>query len=154
MSRVITQGTPPDPARLYDMSDKAARKVARQAGNAALNVVRPRIPRQTGAAARETRVRVRTDIEGHHVTVGPSKNVAWRVKFVEDGTGLYGPRHRPIRPRHAKAFRLPGGVEVAYVRGQRAQHTFRDAKPAADRAFMEAFRAGLGEIDRAIRAAA
>lgn len=154
MSGVITEGRPPDPARLFEVSDRAARKVAREAGNAALGVVRPRIPRQTGRAAQETRVRVRSDIEGHHVTVGPSKNVAWRVKFVEDGTGIYGPRHRVIRPRRARAFTLPGGVEVASVRGQRARHMFRESKPAADRAFAEAFRAGLAEVDRAMKAAA
>lgn len=154
MSRVIREGEPLDPARMFETSDRAARKVARQAGTAALEVVRPRIPRRSGRAAQETRVRVRTDIEGHHVTVGPSKNVAWRVKFVEGGTGLYGPRHKVIRPRHSKAFRLPGGVEVTSVKGQRARHMFRESKPAADRAFAEAFRSGLGEIDRALKAAA
>lgn len=154
MSRVITDGEALEPHRLFEAADREARQIARQAGNAALAVVRPRIPRASGQAAAQTKVRVRTDIEGHHVTVGPTKAVAWRVRFFEEGTGVYGPRHRPIRPRHKKAFRLPGNVEVASVRGQRARHTFRDARPAADAAFQDAFRAGLRELDGAIRRAA
>lgn len=147
-------GRLPDPAAAFHAADQAARKVARAAGAAALAVVQPRIPRATGQLAAETRVRVRTDIEGHHVTVAPSKKVAWRARYVEAGTGVYGPRHQPIRPRKAKAFRLPGGVEVSSVRGQRARHIYRDAKPAADRAFQGVWRAGMAEIDAAIRRAA
>ena len=154
MSRIVTSGRPLDPARIFQAQDQAARKVARQAGQAALAVVRPRIPRQTGRGAEQTRVRVRTDIEGHHVTVGPSRDVAWRLKFVESGTGIYGPRHQLIRPRHAQSFRLPGGVQVEHVRGQRARHMFRSSKPAADRAFEEAVRAGLAELDAAAHRAA
>lgn len=154
MSRIIREGEPPNPAGLFEAADRAARKVARDAGNAALAVVRPRIPRASGQAAEQTRVRVRTDIEGHHVTVGPSKKVAWRARYFEEGTGIYGPRHRPIRPRKAKAFRLPGGIEVASVKGQRPRHTYRDSKPAADAAFQAAFEAGLRDIDAEIRRSA
>ena len=151
MSRIIRDGEPLNPAGLFDAADQAARRVARDAGNAALAAVKPRIPRATGQAAANTKVRVRTDIEGHHVTVGPSKAVAWRARYFEEGTGVYGPRRRPIRPRKAKAFRLPGGKEFAEVKGQRARHTFRDSKPAADAAFQAAFDAGLRDIDTAIR---
>lgn len=154
MGGVTHTGTPPDPAAMFRAADRAAREVARQAGNAALQVVRPRIPRQSGQAASQTRVRVRSDIEGHHVTVGPSKAVAWRVRFFEEGTGIYGRKGRPIRPRRAKAFRLPGGIEVAEVKGQRARHTFRDSKPAADAAFAREFEAGLALLDRRITEAA
>lgn len=154
MGGVTRTGEPPDPGAMHRAAEEAARKVARAAGEAALAVVKPRVPRQSGQAAAQTRVRVRSDIEGHHVTVGPSKQVAWRVKFFEEGTGIYGRKHRPIRPRRARAFRLPGGIEVAEVKGQRARHTFRDAKPAADAAFAREFEAGLREIDRAVEAAA
>ena len=154
MSGVIHTGAPPDPGVLFRAADGAAREVARRAGRAALEVVQPRIPRQSGQAAAQTRVRVRSDIEGHHVTVGPTKAVAWRVRFFEEGTGIYGHRHKPIRPRRAKAFRLPGGVEVASVRGQRARHTFRSAKPAADAAFAREFEAGLRTLDERVTRAA
>jgi len=154
LSGVIHTGAPPDPGVLFRAADGAAREVARRAGQAALQVVQPRIPRQSGQAAAQTKVRVRSDIEGHHVTVGPSKAVAWRVKFFEEGTGIYGPRHRPIRPRHAKAFRLPGGREAASVRGQRARHTFRQAKPGADAAFAREFEAGLRTLDERVTRAA
>lgn len=153
MSRIVTEGQPPNPARMFDAADRAARKVARDAGNAALAVVKPRIARATGRAAEQTRVRVRSDIEGHHVTVGPSKQVAWRARYFEEGTGVYGPRHRPIRPRKAKAFRLPGGREYAEVKGQRARHTFRDSRAAADAAFSAAFQEGLRTVDQEIRRA-
>lgn len=154
MTGLELHGTPPDPAAAFHAADRAARNVARKAGRAALAVVAPRIPRATGQLAAETKVRVRTDIAGHHVTVGPSRKVAWRARYVERGTGIHGPTGRPIRPRHAKAFRLPGGIEVATVRGQRARHIYRDAKPAADRAFQDAWRAGMADLDRAIRGAA
>lgn len=40
---------------------------------------------------------------------------AW---YVHDGTGVYGPRGRPIRPVHAKVlrFELKGGRGVVYAR--------------------------------------
>lgn len=153
MSGVIHTGSPPDPGALFRAADGAAREVARRAGRAALEVVQPRIPRASGQSAAQTRVRVRSDIEGHHVTVGPTKAVAWRVRFFEEGTGIYGPRHRPIRPRKAKAFRLPGGREYAEVKGQRARHTFRDSRAAADAAFAAAFQEGLRTVDQEIRRA-
>lgn len=146
-------GEPPNPARLFDATDRATRAVARKAGRAALEVVKPRVPRASGQAAENTRVTVRSDVEGHHVTVGPSKRVSWRVRFFEGGTGIYGPKGRPIVPRRAQAFRLPGGIEVASVRGQRARHTFQAARPAADAAFDAAFVRGVEDIDAAARRA-
>lgn len=139
--RVETVGTGPDPLTAFRALDRHAAAAARQAGRDAVAVVQPMIPRRTGQAAAQTKARVKKVPEGYLITVGPSKRVAWRVKFFEVGTGIYGPRHRPIRPRRAKAFRLPGGIEVAQVKGQRAQHTFRRARPRMDAAVQAAFRA-------------
>ncbi len=40
------------------------------------------------------------------------------ARFVHDGTGIYGPRRRPIRPKRAKmlAFRPKGGRTVVFAR--------------------------------------
>lgn len=44
------------------------------------------------------------------------------ARWLQEGTGLYGPLRRPIRPRYAKALRIPTPSGVIYrssVRGMR-----------------------------------
>lgn len=57
------------------------------------------------------------------------------ARYVHDGTGLFGPRRRLIRPRRAKALTfVPRGgrrVFVRYVRGMRPNAFLKDALPAA-----------------------
>lgn len=37
--------------------------------------------------------------------------------YHQRGTGIYGPRKQPIKPVHAKALRLPGGIFRSSVKG-------------------------------------
>ncbi len=66
------------------------------------------------------------------VKVGPK---VFYGAYVEFGTGIYGPEHRPIRPRRKKAlaFTTRSGerVIVAFVRGMRPRPFMRPALPAA-----------------------
>lgn len=59
------------------------------------------------------------------------------ARFVHDGTGIYGPRHRPIRARagHLLVFRASNGKRVyaKQVRGQRPNKFLLDSLPAATR---------------------
>lgn len=60
------------------------------------------------------------------------------ARYIHDGTGIYGPRRRMIRPRTAKFLRFTpkGGRGVVYaraVRGIAPNHFLRDALPAARR---------------------
>lgn len=67
------------------------------------------------------------------VTVGT--NVAY-ARYVHDGTGIYGPRRRPIRPRRGKYLRFRprgsrGYVYVREVRGMAPNPFLADALAAA-----------------------
>jgi hypothetical protein len=71
----------------------------------------------------------------------PIVYVGTNVKYgilVHNGTGLYGPRHRMIRPRRAKflRFRIHGRGRWIYarqVRGMRPNHFLTNALHAAGR---------------------
>jgi len=69
---------------------------------------------------------------GARVRIGTNRK---KAVFVHRGTGLYGPRHQLIRPRHAKVlrFRVKGGgvVFVRFTRGMRPNHFLTDALKAA-----------------------
>ena len=67
------------------------------------------------------------------VLVGTNVNYA---RFVHDGTGVYGPKHAPIRPRRAKFLRFrPRGskrwVYARQVKGMRPNRFLLNALPAA-----------------------
>lgn len=67
------------------------------------------------------------------VLVGTSVRYA---RWVHDGTGIYGPRRTPIRPRRAKflRFRPKGSSRYVYarsVRGMKPNPFLRNALPAA-----------------------
>lgn len=58
-------------------------------------------PVDTGRLRSSINVRLRPGIRGVVVEVGTSLDYAM---FQHDGTGVYGPRHRMIRPRRAKVM--------------------------------------------------
>ena len=68
------------------------------------------------------------------VIVGTNVNYA---RFVHDGTGIYGPHGRPIRPRHAKVLRWRGRTGrimfARSVKGMRPNPFLRNALHAARR---------------------
>lgn len=71
-------------------------------------------PRRTGRLAGSIYVRMRPGILGPKVQVGTSLKYA---RWQHDGTGIYGPRHRPITPK--RRGRRRGSVLVFDWRGQR-----------------------------------
>lgn len=87
-----------------------------------------RINSRTGTLARSITVdTVRGSDGGVGVRIGSSLSYA---KFVHDGTGIYGPSRRPIRPTRRKALAFDG-VVVANVRGQRGTRFLIEALDAA-----------------------
>lgn len=132
----------PDAPTMLGRIDRAMHQAAQEAGQEILVAVRAAEPARTGNLRRQTRVRVSKTRDGWKITVKPTKSVARIAKWVEDGTGIYGPRRRRIRPRHGKAFVLPNGVRVKSTRGQRPQHPFARTAPtvaAAERRLAAAF---------------
>lgn len=69
----------------------------------------------------------------------PGFRVGTNVKygrFVHDGTGIYGPKGQPIKPKRARVlvFRPRGGLQKVYVKsvkGMRPNHFLKDALIAA-----------------------
>ena len=57
--------------------------------------------------------------------------------YVHDGTGVYGPRKKPIRPKRKKVLRFKtregNWVSVRQVKGQRPQPFFKEAMPVVKR---------------------
>jgi hypothetical protein len=100
-------------------------------GNRVRREARRRINSQSGALARSITVDVIVENGGAGVRVGTSLHYA---RYVHDGTGLYGPRHRPIRPTRRKALAFSGGtgtVIVASSSGQRGTKFLSEALSAA-----------------------
>jgi hypothetical protein len=86
---------------------------------------------QSGALAHSIRVEIVIVGDRAGVQVGTNLHYA---RFVHDGTGIYGPSHRPIRPTRRKALAFSGrsgGVIVASSRGQRGTKFLERALHAA-----------------------
>jgi hypothetical protein len=96
--------------------------------------------RVEAGAKRRVRVdtgRLRASIytEMRSITGLPVARVGSDVSYaraVHNGTGIYGPRHRPIRPVHARVlvYRPRGAARVIVareVRGQRPNHFLTDS---------------------------
>ncbi len=73
------------------------------------------------------------------------------AKFVEEGTGIYGPRKAPIRPKTKKAMmwhptsvtgniRTGGSVVRRSVKGQKAVHFMRDTARKDKSRILDAYR--------------
>ena len=89
---------------------------------------------RSGALARSITIEVTTYQGATGARIGTNLSYA---RFVHDGTGIYGPSHRPIRPARAKIMAFAGrgaGGGTVYVRqtqGQRANSFLREALKAA-----------------------
>lgn len=84
-------------------------------------------PRRSGRLSSSIYVRMRAGILGPIVEVGSPLDYA---KWQHDGTGIYGPRHRPIRPKRRGLSRRRGAVLVFDWRGQRVYaRSVRGAPP-------------------------
>jgi hypothetical protein len=121
------------PVRTFlTVADVEAQQTARQIGRETRDELRTRLPAQSGRLRRGVQSRVQRTGEGYRVEVSPSSRVRYPSgvtakevgRFVERGTGVFGPVGRPIRPRRASGFALPGGFRTATLRGQRPQRVF------------------------------
>lgn len=133
-----------------DTSGKATAIEARDFGVAAVRRV---LPSRSGRLHRGTVGRARKSPTGYTIEVGPTSRVKYPsgvsakevTRFVAGGTGVHGPKGRPIRPRKARAFALPGGIEVASVQGQAAQHPYERVQGPADAAVERILTRGADE---------
>lgn len=158
-----------------DKIDRIIRRHEHEAGEESaritLTAIRRNIPRRTGRTARTFEIR---HVPGHvfdEWRVGSSDDNAIRL---EDGTGIYGPRRRVIRPRNSKVLRFPnratGGfrlddtvrmrdgvpdrraryVYTKTVRGQRPkrylERTAREVQPLVIRLHKNAARSAASEL--------
>lgn len=107
---------------ITDFAIKTAQRVERAAKQFA--------PSETGNLRRSIN-RMPVQIRGLHVRVKVATTCGYGL-FVEEGTGIYGPSGRPIRPKRAKllAFKPRGSshiITVKSVKGQPGQHFMRNA---------------------------
>jgi hypothetical protein len=137
--------------------DSEARAAAREASQVGVAAVRRTFPARTGRARAGQRGSVRRTPTGYTVQVAPSSRVRYAngvtavqvTRWLELGTGVHGPRGRPIRPRRASAFRLPHGWVADELQGQAAQHPYQRAHTAADAVVERTLGAGVAAGVRA-----
>jgi hypothetical protein len=78
-------------------------------------------------------------IKAHVVTSLPD-----RLRYVTKGTGIYGPRHRLIRPVHKKALKWPDAEHpVMWSRGMKANPFVDRVRPQVPQLFEQRMRQAL-----------
>lgn len=130
--------------------DAAARVTAREAGSVGLAAVRALMPARTGKARAGQRSTVRRTVTGLSIEVAPTSRVRYAngvsakqvTRWVDQGTGIYGPRQKMIRPRKGNVFHLPGGFVADQLRGQKPQNIYARAHTATDAAVLRVLQAG------------
>lgn len=156
VSDVRVTGEMPTQRAVRGALDKATRDAARDAGRAALTIVKNEAPGGLGSAIA---LQVRETSDGHSATVGPPKSKRYGtggasgaqvVRWVTRGTGIYrkGPgRKHPITSKRGVlgTMTLPGGTRVRSVKGQRPNPFM---SRASDRATAAAKRAAHRGADR------
>lgn len=80
------------------------------------------VPRQTDNLGRTIRVGTVSETSAQ-VVAGGTANVGY-ARYVEQGTGLYGPRNRRIVPKHAKVLSWVGGGSRLTGRGTGSRRIF------------------------------
>lgn len=102
-------------------------------GNRVASRAKALCPVDSGRLRSSIKVELRGSGPGIYVTVGTNVEYA---RAVHDGTGIYGPKGRPIFPVRAKVLRFtPKGEKSAIfrpsVKGVRPRPFLRNALPAA-----------------------
>lgn len=100
-------------------------------GNRVARAARRNVNSRTGNLARSINAEIVIVNGTAGAQIGTSLSYA---KFVHDGTGIYGPSHRPIRPRRARALAFAGTtghVVVASSSGQPGTKFLEEALRAA-----------------------
>jgi hypothetical protein len=158
---------PPKPLRLgtaLEVIDLQGRASAEAVRDLTVPAVRRALPARSGRLRSATRGRVGRTATGYAVTIAPSKSVRYPgrsggvsarevARFVESGTGVYGPQHRAIRRRNGGPFHLPNGWRSTTLRGQRAQHPFERVQTSEDAAVFRVLEAGATILARRMEAA-
>lgn len=86
----------------------ASRAVLMMLGTEVVSLAKRKVPRKTGNLDRTIRVDdVSADDQSLRVVAGSSNGRVGYAQYVEFGTGIYGPKRRPIVPIRAKALRFP-----------------------------------------------
>jgi hypothetical protein len=96
-------------------------------GRRVQRAARRNVRSRSGDLARSIEVHIVIEGGGAGVRVGTDLRYA---RFVHDGTGIHGPRHRPIRPDRKKALAFDG-IVVASSSGQRGTKFLLRALSAA-----------------------
>lgn len=142
--------------------DEAARDAARDAGDVGLAAVRRIMPARTGRARAGQRRAVRRTQTGYQIDVAPTSRVRYPngvsakevTRWVDRGTGVRGPRKRPIRPRKGNVFRLPHGWVADELQGQAPQNVYQRAQSSsealAQRILEQGAQAGARAAERAL----
>lgn len=141
--------------------DDGARDAAREAGDLGLAAVRRLMPARTGRARTGQRRAVRRTPLGYRIEVAPTSRVRYPsgvsakevTRWVDQGTGVRGPRHRPIRPRKGGVFRLPGGFVAHELQGQAPQNVYARARTSSDALVQRTLENGGRRAARAAQAA-
>lgn len=111
----------PDGQTILGAYEAAALESAREARDLGLIAARRNYPAGPRGDAQAIKGYVSRTKEGLAITIAPPRKRAFIYRFVEGGTGVEGPRGRPIARN--RRGRLPSG-EVPTGRGQRPQRPF------------------------------
>lgn len=87
-------------------------------GNAVRRAARRNVNSRSGDLSRSIDVQVVIENGAAGVRIGSD---LYYAKFVHDGTGIYGPSNRPIRPQRRRALAFSGGTGVVIVASSRGQ---------------------------------
>lgn len=124
-----------DHAGLFELLRSPSGEVARDAlrrGNRVQELARILVPKRTGRLATSISVRLVPRLGGVAVQIGSSLDYAL---YQHEGTGIHGPRHRPIRPKRRAGVLVfqTGGVRIfaRQVSGARATKFLERALIAA-----------------------
>lgn len=125
----------PVPAINREIRAIAERDTRRRAENtlgAARANLRARSRSGSGEVGRTLGYSLAETVQGWAARVGSDDE---RARWVEEGTGLYGPHRSPIRPKAKKWMRFVSGrgavVFTQQTAGQPGKHFLRDAAEAA-----------------------
>ena len=86
----------------------ASRAILMELGNETVSLAKQKVPQKTSNLHRTIRVdEVNVQEQSLRVRAGGTGERVGYAQFVEFGTGIYGPKGRPIVPVRAKALRFP-----------------------------------------------
>lgn len=125
-------GELPDPQRMLRELDQRAARAAHAAAADALAVIHADAP---GSFARESvKPRVSKTPTGYEIAIQPVRRKRNLARLVSGGTGIHGPKRRPIRRKTPDGRTLPmriRGRAIASSQGQRPNPFFARARDRA-----------------------